>query len=199
MMKEKTAFIARCPAWDQARRMGTSCLKDLNSLKAFKERFFKDWMKEKVSRCMISLCTHFWWVDDEVTGWYFSSENHQPLVLTSLELPVGGQPAVNFFHLTKVLAPANSTRIWFGILSMSLEEELKVVDFVLYLNHNIILSCLTIFLCFCISSLLQLSLPLGIQRRTKRGKLFYRQKQRTLGFFPERSCRVLLLPYYRTQ
>ena len=41
-MKEKTAFIARCPAWDQARRMGNSCSKDLNSLKAFKERFFKD-------------------------------------------------------------------------------------------------------------------------------------------------------------
>ena len=82
---------------------------------------------------------------------------------------------------------------------MSLEEELQVVDFVLYLNHNIILSCLTIFLCFCISSLL-LNLPLGIQRRTRREKLFYKQKAENTGFVSRKALQgPAQLLYYRTQ
>ena len=82
---------------------------------------------------------------------------------------------------------------------MSLEEELKVVDFVLYLNYNIILSCLTIFLCFCISSLL-LNLPLGIQRMPRRGMLVYRQKAKNTGFVPRKAFQgPAQLPYYRTQ
>ena len=51
-------------------------------------------------------------------------------------------------------------RIWLRILSTALEKELKVLDFMLN-DHIIIWSPLTVFFCFCVSSLIKLILWLN--------------------------------------
>ena len=52
--------------WGQARRMGSSCSKDLNSPLAF--RPFKDSVRERVAEYVISLCSVLWLVDGDITG-----------------------------------------------------------------------------------------------------------------------------------
>ena len=58
----------------QARRTGSSCSKDPNSLMAFREGFLKATFGVRAAGCM----TVFWLVGSEVTGWCFRSLNHQP-------------------------------------------------------------------------------------------------------------------------
>ena len=68
----------------------------------------------------------------------------------------------------------NNSRLWLRMLPIVLEEELKVLGFVLWLNcyDFVLLDC---FLCFCIFSLLWSNLLFRIQGRSKRLKLFYKQ------------------------
>ena len=62
----------------QARRIGSSCSKDLNSLMVFKEGFLKAALGVRVVGCLISLWTFFWLVGAEVTQRYFRWQHHQP-------------------------------------------------------------------------------------------------------------------------
>ena len=59
-----------------------------------------------------------------------------------------------------------------AILLIALEEELKVLDIVLWLSNYyfVLLDC---FPCFCIFSLLWLNLLFGALGRPKKLKLFY--------------------------
>ena len=52
------------------------------------------------------------------------------LVSTHLRKHAGGQHAVNFLHLLRLQFLQNSSSIWLRILSIALEEEQKVLDFV---------------------------------------------------------------------
>ena len=62
----------------QARGMGSSCSKDLNSSLAFRQGFSKTVLGETVVGCLLSLVTFPWWAGDEVIGWCFRNLNHQP-------------------------------------------------------------------------------------------------------------------------
>lgn len=58
------------------------------------------------------------------------------LVAAILVKCAGDQRAINFFHLVDVLVSVSNTRIWLRILSIALEEELNVLDFVLWLKYD---------------------------------------------------------------
>lgn len=58
------------------------------------------------------------------------------LVAAILVKCAGDQCAINFFHLVDVLVSVSNTRIWLRILSIALEEELNVLDFVLWLKYD---------------------------------------------------------------
>ena len=62
-------------------------------------------------------------VDGEVRRWYHGLSIINPQLQLVWELRVGGQHAVNFFHLMGVL------------VSAKLKEELKALDFLLPLNY----------------------------------------------------------------
>ena len=72
----------------------------------------------------------------------------------------------------------DSLRKCLRILSITLEEEPKVLDFVFNGSTIIILSGLTIFLCFFIFSLLWLNLHFRTQGRPRRLDIFYQQEAR---------------------
>ena len=74
----------------------------------------------------------------------------------------------------------NHSRIWFRILFVALEEELKVIDFVLWLNYYyfILFACFPLFLHF-ITYLI--NLPFGTQGGPGRPKLLNKQECRALG------------------
>ena len=80
-----------------------------------------------------------------------------------------GHHAINFFHLVRGFSIYKTApRVWLGILSLALEEELKVLDFAYGLNYY----CFVLFDCFALllhflTSLIKLILRL---------KFFYRQK-----------------------
>lgn len=69
----------------------------------------------------------------------------------------------------------NSSRLWLRMLPIVLEEELRILGFVLWLNcyDFVFLDC---FLWFCIFSLLWSNLLFRIQGRSRRLKLFYKQE-----------------------
>lgn len=68
-------LLAKYPTGGQARRMGSSCSKDLNSLMVFGQGFLKT---KWVARCMISLGTSFWLVGSEIMAWCFGNLSYQP-------------------------------------------------------------------------------------------------------------------------
>ena len=74
----------------------------------------------------------------------------------------------------------NDSRIWFRILFIALEEELKVIDFVLWLNYYYftLFACFLLFLHF-ITYLI--NLLFGTQGRPGRPTLFNKQEGRALG------------------
>ena len=72
--KESIVFIAG----HQARNIGSSCSKDLNSLLAFREGFLQATLGVWVVRCLIRLWTFFWLAGGEVTGLGFGNQHHQP-------------------------------------------------------------------------------------------------------------------------
>ena len=65
-------------------------------------------------------------------------------------LCASGQHAVNFFHLARGLVSAKQLKDMTRILSIALEEELKVPDFVLWLNYYyfVLFDCFSLFLSF---------------------------------------------------
>ena len=68
--------------------------------------------------------------------------------------------------------------MWFRVLSTSLEEELEVLDFVLWLNHNsVLLDCFPLFLHFSISLIKFALWNLGKAKEAK-GFLFFLIKKR---------------------
>ena len=128
------------------------------------QRVRHDWgdftcTRERVTECVISLwpSTFFWLVVREVIG----SQHHH--------LSSSNQSGVSVFVSSIQLTSStwwgfqcqqNSSRIWFRILSLAFEKKLKVLDFTI-----IILSCLNIFLCFCIFPLFWLHFFSGTQER----------------------------------
>ena len=76
MVKESTVLVWR----GQARRIVSSCLKDLNR-GDFQKWVFKGNIRGEGCRCMISWRTSDWLV---VTGWCFRNSNHHLLVPTHL-------------------------------------------------------------------------------------------------------------------
>ena len=69
----------------------------------------------------------------------------------------------------------NSSRIWLRILSIALEGELNVLDFVQWLNYYyfVLLDCFPLFLHF-LTSLIELLF--GTRGRPRRLKFFYKQE-----------------------
>ena len=63
-----------------------------------------------------------------------------------------------------VLVSAKQLRIWLKILSIALEEELKVLGFVLWLNYYyfVLLDCFPLFLHFLTSLILHLEFGKGL-------------------------------------
>ena len=76
VVKESTTFTEG----HQARRTGSSCSKDPDSLMAFREGFLKATFEVRFAGCVI----FSWLVGGKVTRWYFGNLNHQPLVPTRL-------------------------------------------------------------------------------------------------------------------
>ena len=69
------------------------------------------------------------------------------LLILYLTSPLGGGSSIY----------KTAARRWFTVLSVALEEELKILGSVKWLNYYYFV-CLTAFLCFCIFSLLWLNL-----------------------------------------
>ena len=84
------------------------------------------------------------------------------------------------FILWGFLYLQNDSRIWFRILFIALEEELKVIDFVLWLNYYYftLFACFPLFLHF-ITYLI--NLLFGTQGRPGRPTLFNKQEGRARG------------------
>lgn len=133
VVKESTGFFARCPVWGQAKRRSSSWSKDPNSLM---ERVFKG--KVRISGCLISLWTSFWLTGGEETGWYLRVNIIIFQVQPVWVLCAGGQQLTSSTYC-KFQCRQDGSRIWLGILSVALEEELKALDFVLWLNYYFVL------------------------------------------------------------
>ena len=74
---------------------------------------------------LISLWTFF-----SFAGEVIGSHHHQPTGSNQSGVSAGGQSAVNFFHMVGVLASAKRLRGPGHDIIYSLDEELKVLDFV---------------------------------------------------------------------
>ena len=138
--------------------------------RAFGGRVFKGKEKERVAGYLISLCIFFWVVGGKVTGWYFGSLSHQCSGSKWFEiyiLVVSMQLTSSVCRQLKDIVQDSST---------TLEEETMSLDFVLWLAI-IILSCLTVFLCFLIFLFLRFNLLLGTQEEPRKLKLFYEQEE----------------------
>ena len=112
----------------------------------------------------------------EVAEWYFGGQRHRP----SASNWCGVYQLVGSIQLTsptwwrsQYLQNSSGTRL--RMLSTTLEEELKVLVFVLRLNSYYFV-CSTVFLCFSVFSLLWLSLCFWTWGRPRRLKLFYKQE-----------------------
>ena len=131
VVEESAAFIAGC----QARSMGHWCSKDPTP-HWLSGKVLKDRVRERVAGCV-----HYQLVHNSLIGWWWG--NWKSTISTFWfqsvwGLHVCGQHAFNFFHLVGVSVSAKqlgilSQNIWLKILFTALEEELKVLDFVLCL------------------------------------------------------------------
>ena len=95
------------------------------------------------------------------------------------------QHAGNFFLMVENLQ--NRSGIWIRVLSIALEEEPKVLDFILWLHYYYFgfLGCFPLSLHFLTSQINTVLWTLGRYRRLK---LFCKQG----GLFPGRPCNVLM-------
>ena len=151
----------------------------------FQGKAYKDRERGRVA----GVWTAFWLAGGEVIG----SQHHQPSgsSWSGISVLVGN---------TQLTSP-----IWWGVQSLqSIWKDLA--QNLLPLRRNwrsstlmaklSLLSCLTVFLCSCIFSLLQLNLFFGTWGRPRRLKFFYNQEagrgHREGRFVPERPSRVLL-------
>ena len=82
------------------------------------------------------LMDFFLLVGSEVTRWYFGSQHHQPsgsnqsgvyVLVGSMQLISSTWWGLQYLQ--------NSSGIWLRMLSIALEKELKVLDFVLWLSY----------------------------------------------------------------
>ena len=90
VVKECTAFVAGC----QAKRMSSSCSKDLNSPMTFRQEVLKaEW--GRVLQCAWSACTQFW--DWLASRWSF--KHHQPSSFNQSRAHV---LLVSIFHLVGI-------------------------------------------------------------------------------------------------
>ena len=130
----------------QARRMGSSCSKSPNSPMDFRERFLK------AAFGVSSWWTFFWLAGDEITRWCFRNPKH--LVPTLVPTSLGSTCLSACSHHPPpewgVLVSAEQLKDLHQIIIMSLEEEIGL-SFIAELFFK--LSCLMLFLCFCIPSL----------------------------------------------
>ena len=97
---------------------------------------------QKTSMLCRKLQTDFW-----MESWLEFCEDD----FSSQFLICGSQPvlvllyAINIFHTVEVLVSAKQLKDMVQELSMALEEELKVPDFVLWINYFFLLLCFWIF------------------------------------------------------
>ena len=101
----------------------------------------------EVTECVVHSYTVLWWVDSEVIGWSFKNLNHQSLVSTSLGSTCWWSAYSQCLHYVGGFRVCK-TKIWFRILSIACKEELKELDFVLWLNYHyvVLLDCFPLFL-----------------------------------------------------
>ena len=122
----------------------------------FQERFFPQTVvRERVSACLIHSWT-FWLVGSEVTGWCFGSQHHQPSGPSQSGVYLGWL-AVNFIYLMARLVPDQQLKDMVQDITYRLWGETNGPWLCLWLNVTI-LSCLTVFLCCCVLSLVWLNL-----------------------------------------
>ena len=173
----KSSAYCRC----QARSPDSRCSKHSNSPMTFKEKFFRDRAREGVMKCVISSWIFFWMVGGEVTG----NQHHRP----------SGSSWSGVYVLVGNIQLSSFTCWGFQYLQNSSDDmaqniihspwgDSKCRWFCLMAKLLYYLSCLTVVLCFCIFSLLQLNLFCGTQGRPRRLKIFYRQESsgwETLG------------------
>ena len=126
--------------------------------KVFQGKVFKDKVRERAVRRVVSFWTFFWLAGGEVIG----SQHRQP----SISGQSGGSIQLTSPTCWGSHNLQNSSSSWLGI-SVALEEKRKVLDFVQWLKLLLFCLNLTVLLSACLTSLIQFVLWL---------KLFYRQK-----------------------
>ena len=135
-------------------------------------KVFKDRVRDGGCGSVISSWTFFWLVVSELTG-----SEHSPLVpphLGSMRLWTACSllpPPARGFSVCKT-----AHRIWLRILSIALEKELKVLDFLQWLTcyYCVLFDCFPFHSAFF--SLIWLNLPFATQGRSRRLKFFYRHE-----------------------
>ena len=125
-MKESTTFIV-----NSSKENRQLMLRILELLDGFQGKLYKGKVRKCITGYLISSWTFFWLVGSEVTGWYFGSQSSTPV---SMVLCIHYH-AVSFFHLVWFKYLQNNPRIWLRTLSIAFEEELNLLDFVLWLNY----------------------------------------------------------------
>lgn len=148
-------------------------------------------MTEGVSECLVSLWVFFWLVGGEIREWHFGNNVIHFLVQTHLVLP----------PTPGVLASVKWLRIWLRILAIALEEELNVLDVVLWLSCDdfVLLDSFPLFQ-HVPTSLIKFAVW-NLGKTSRRLKLFCKQEVGTWeGSVLGRPCRVLFgfnikLPY----
>ena len=162
-------FVLKESTGSQARRMGSSCSRDLNSPMAFREEFLKtgwgrgSWVCDQL---LHNSLIGWWWDNRKMfwesqfsgSSWSYSQLLPGGVLLSAEQLKDMAQGII--------YSPWGATKgPWLCLMTKLL----------------LILSCLTVLLCFCIFSLLWLNFFFGTWRRSGRLKLFYRQEVEDTG------------------
>ena len=121
---------------------------------------------------------------NSLTGWWWGNrvlfrESQSSTWFQHIwDLPAGGQHAVDFLHLVGGLVSAKQLKDVAQDIISSSWGGTKGPPWLCFMAKLLFLSCLTVFLCFCIFSLIWLNLLFGTQGRPRRLKLFYKQEVR---------------------
>ena len=119
-----------------SKKNGQLMLKRPKVPNGFQGSVFKDSVKGEGWRVPDQLMDFFLLVGSEVTRWYFGSQHHQPsgsnqsgvyVLVGSMQLISSTWWGLQYLQ--------NSSGIWLRMLSIALEKELKVLDFVLWLSY----------------------------------------------------------------